>query len=184
MHGNTWSIALNKITLWVVAALLLGAATAANAAAQDVRVVFVNTPRILEQAPQAKAAGDKLQEEFAPKDADLSAKQKRLKDQEDKLVRDGPVLGDSERRKMERDLLSQQRELKRARDEFNEDLNLRRNEELSKLQRVVADAIVKIAKERKLDMVFETGVVYASDRVDITEEVLERLRKQFAESKK
>ncbi len=175
---------MKKISVWLVScAWLLLAADIASAA--EARVGFVNTPRILEQAPQAKAARERLEQEFAPRDSDLSAQQKTLKAQEEKLARDGAIMSEDERRKLEHDVLNQQRDLKRARETFTEDLNLRRNEEFAKLQREVGDAVVAIAKQDGYDLVFESGVVYASDKVDLTERVLGTLRQQFeAQSKK
>lgn len=142
----------------------------------NAKVAFVNTAKVLEQAPQAKAARERLETEFAPRDEQLLASQKQVKSQEERLLRDGAVMSEEERQKMERDILSLKRELKRSRDAFNEDLNLRRNDEFAKLQRQVAEAIVTIAKKNNFDLIFESGVVYASQKVDITDLVLEYLR--------
>jgi outer membrane protein len=156
---------------------LLLAGTASVAA--EARVGFVNTPRILEQAPQAKVARERLQQEFAPRDSELAAAQSSLKTLEERLARDGAIMSEDERRKLERDVLTQQRDLKRAREAFTEDLNLRRNEEFSRMQREVGEAVVAIAKQDGYDLIFETGVVYASERVDLTERVLGLLQQQF-----
>lgn len=174
---------MNKISLGTLLGLCLLLA-AANVAGADARVGFVNTPRILEQAPQAKMARERLEQEFAPRDSELAAAQKALKAQEEKLARDGAIMGEEERRKLEREVLTQQRDLKRAREAFTEDLNLRRNEEFARMQREVGDAIVAIAKKEGYDLIFETGVVYASERVDLTEKVLTLLRQQFAAQNK
>jgi outer membrane protein len=160
--------------LWVAALLFAG-----TSYADPVKVGFVNTGKVLENAPQAQAARKKLEQEFAPRDGEITAKQRKLKALDEKLSRDGDVMSDDERRKLERERLTQQRELKRTRDAFTEDLNLRRNEEFAKLQRTVAKAIVGIAKENGYDLVLEAGVVFASDRVDLTDKVLERLRATY-----
>ena len=175
---------MNRVIAVLLALMALTVVSAA-AVADEARVGFVNTPRILEQAPQAKSARERLEQEFAPRDSQLAAQQKTLSAQEEKLARDGSIMSDDERRKLERDVLSQQRDLKRAREAFTEDLNLRRNEEFSKLQREVGDAIVSIAKQDGYDLIFESGVVYASDKVDLTERVLGLLRQQVqAQAKK
>lgn len=165
-------------------ALLLGTLAHLPAQAADAQIAFVNTPRILEQAPQAKAARERLEREFAPRDGELVAAQKSLKAQEERLTRDGAIMREDERQKLEREILAQQRELKRSREAFTEDLNLRKNEEFAKLQRIVADAIVTIAKQSGYDLIFESGVVYASDKVDITKKVLDYLQQQFEADKK
>lgn len=96
---------------------------------------------------------------------------------EDKLTRDGAVMSESERSKAERELLNQKRDLKRSQDEFREDLNIRRNELLARLQKELNDAIVALAKAEGYDLVLFEGVVFASDRIDITDAVLEQLRR-------
>jgi len=171
---------MNKIrTLLAIACFLFSLGAQSVRAVEPARIAFVNTPQVLEQAPQAEAVRNTLQSEFAPRDAKLVAEQKKVKELEDKLARDSAIMSDEERRKLERDVLSQKREIKRARDEFNEDFNIRRNEELSKMQREIALSIVSLAKEKGFDLILESGVIYASDRVDITTEVIERLKQDY-----
>jgi len=156
-----------------------------NANAEEpVRIAFVNTPQVLEQVPQAESVRNTLQSEFAPRDAKLVAEQKKVKELEDKLSRDSAIMSNEGRRKLERDILSQKREIKRARDEFTEDFNIRRNEELSKMQREIALSIVSLAKEKGYDLILESGVIYASDRVDITTEVIDRLKRDYSKKPK
>jgi outer membrane protein len=169
-----------KTLYWFVVgwlALCMGAAWAA-----DARIAFVNSSEVLERAPQAVNARELLQAEFAPRDAQLVTEQQKLRSQEERLVRDGATMSDDERRRLEREITTLQRDVKRARDEFSEDLNIRRNEEFARLQREVAKVIVEVAKEGGYDMVLENGVVYASDRVDITAMVIERLKKSQSTS--
>jgi outer membrane protein len=119
-----------------------------------------------------------MEAEFAPREKELVALQRDIKQAEDKLSRDAAVMSDADRSKTERDLVSRKRELKRAQDEFREDLNIRRNEELSKLQRRLYDAIVDLAKAENYDLIVSEGVVFASTRIDITDAVLTRLKQQ------
>ena len=141
------------------------------------KIGFVNTERLLTEAPQVEAGTEKLKREFAPRDARLVADQKRLKGLEEKFQRNADIMSDSERRRMERSILSLQRDIKRSQEEFTEDFNIRRNEEFAELRRIVAKAIVDLAKERRYDLIFESGVVYADDDVDITDEVMRRLQR-------
>lgn len=166
---------MSKKWYWIVAAWM--AMSTGAAWGTDVRVAFVNSSEVLERAPQAENARALLQAEFAPRDAQLVADQQKLRSQEERLTRDGMSMGEDERRRLEREVTTLQRELKRARDEFSEDLNIRRNEEFARLQREVAKVIVEVAKEGGYDLVLENGVVYASERVDITNKVIDRLKK-------
>ena len=146
--------------------------------AQETRLAFVNTQRVMDKAPQAQAARELLKNEFAPRDKKIVAMQKELKKLEEELARNAAVLSESMRTRQERKITSLKRDIKRARDEFLEDLNLRRNEELGKLQKLISDAIVAVAREAGYDIILGDTVLYASERVDITDKVLDRLRQQ------
>jgi outer membrane protein len=159
-------------------ALGLGAALASsNLAAADYKIGVVQAVRVLEAAPQAEAAKKKLEAEFAGKDKALVAKQKELKALEDRSAKDGAIMSESERARLERDLANVRRELKRDSDEFRDDVNFRRNEEFAKIQKQIVEAIQVIAAEQKYDLVMGEGVIFASKAVDMTDLVIERLKK-------
>lgn len=150
----------------------------AGAWAGEIKIGFVNVAQVLQESPQAEQAKKRLEQEFAPRDKRLVSQQKELEKLQEKLNRDAAVMSESERGKLEREILAKQRDLKRAQDEFREDFNIRRNEELGKLQREIFDAIKALAQEEKYDLLLTDGVVYASDQIDVTEKVQERLRAQ------
>lgn len=161
----------------ISSALICLLALSTNAAmAAEPKLGFVNTARILKEAPQAEAARKKLESEFAPRDKKIVAMQKRLKQLEDRLSKNATTLPDPTRKKLERQIISDKRDIKRSREEFTEDLNIRRNEELNKLQKLVYDTIVAFSKELNYDLILGDSVLFASKRVDITDQVLARLK--------
>ncbi len=149
-----------------------------NALAQEIKIGFVNSARVLQEAPQAERARVKLQTEFEPRDKKIVVMQKALKKLEDEMNRDSAVMSETVRKKKERKLLTMKRDIKRTQEEFNEDLNLRRNEELNNLQQKVYEAIVSLAKEEHYDVILGDSVMFASKRVDITDKIIKRLSKK------
>lgn len=145
----------------------------------EVRVGVVNTVKLMEEAPQARDAQSRIESEFAPREKELVALQREIRNQEERLNRDGAVMSEAERSKLEREVLGLRRDLNRSQDEFRDDLNIRRNEALSKLQKVMYDATLALAKEQNYDLILGQGVVYASDKVDITPLVLKKLNADF-----
>ncbi len=148
---------------------------AANIAFAELKIGFVNVAKVLEKAPQAEKAKKRLEKEFSPRDKHLVSQGKEIQKLEEKLNRDGAVMGDSERRKLERDIIAKKREAKRSQQEFSEDFNMRRNEELGKLQREIIEAIRALAKEEKFDLLLTDGVIYASQQIDVTDQVQKKL---------
>lgn len=147
--------------------------------AADTRIGIVNTSKLLKEAPQAEAARKKLESEFAPRDVKIVGLQKLIKSLEDKLSKDSAIMSDTARKKQEREIVSKKRDVKRVREEFTEDFNFRRNEEIGKLQKLVSETILSLAKEKQYDIILNESVIYASQQVDITENVLGRLRKLY-----
>ena len=155
-----------------------------NSFAAELKIGFVNAAKVLEQAPQADAARAALEKEFSPRDKSLLESQKETRNLESRLTRDGAIMSESERRKLERDIVSRKRDIKREQEEFREDLNIRRNESFDKLRRRVYEVIVDISKKEKYDLVVSDGVVYADNRIDITDKVVARLKQEFKQSNK
>jgi outer membrane protein len=148
--------------------------TSANAA--ELKIGVVNAGAILEQSPQKTQALSRLEKEFLSRSKSLEKKHKNLRAAQEKLAQDGAILSATERKAKERDILSEQRELKRLQDEYSEDLSIRRNEELRKLEKEIAETIVNLAKKEAYDLVVYQGVIYASERTDMTAQVLELLK--------
>ena len=155
--------------------MALACAVAGTSAGADVMIGFVDVSRVLDQSPQARDARERIQAEFAPIDQEILRLQRDLRTLEEQLLRDGDVMANADRMRLERDVLSRKRELRRSQEEFREDLNLRRNQELQRLQRQVVLAIRAMAKAENYDLVISDGVLFASERIDLTGIVLERL---------
>jgi outer membrane protein len=146
--------------------------------ASEASIAFVNWSRLTNEAPQAEAALGSLEEEFGPRNRELAAELSDVRQLEERLSRDGAVMTDDEQRRLQREVVTRKRDLRRVEEEFREDFNMRRNEELNRLHRLVIDTVGEVAESRGFDLVITDGVVYASDRVDVTELVLDRLRER------
>ena len=84
-------------------------------------------------------------------------------------------MGEEERLNLQRQMQNTQRDLQRDRDEYLEDLNARRNEELGKLQRDVLARVQAYASAQKYDLVL-ADAIYVSGAVDITPAVITALQ--------
>ncbi len=154
--------------------LILASAVAAAPALASSKIGFVNTEKLLREAPLSVTAQKKLEREFAARDQELQKLAKQARDLQAQLDKDGVTMSDSERKAKERDLGNLNRDLQRQGREFREDLNLRRNEELGQIQERARKAIQDIAKAEKFDLIVEQAV-YVDPKSDITERVMKAL---------
>ena len=171
-----------RISAWTgLAALFVLLAGAAHAQTSGIRIGVVNVPRLLEQAPQAQSAMAALQEEFAPRQSAIVALQRSLQEKQQTYDRDGPVMGEAERLSLEREIRDDQRNLEREQNDYLEDLNIRRNEELGRLQRSLLQQVQAHARSAGYDLVV-ADVLYYSTAIDITEDVLRGLQESASQS--
>jgi len=145
--------------------------------ATELKIGYVNAVKVIEEAPQGESALKKLEAEFAPRDKQIVEMQNRLKHLEQDLEKNALVLKENEHRSREFEVVTLKRDLRRATQEFREDYNLRRNEELAALQKIVQKTIAEIAKQENYDLILESAV-YAGPKVDVTDKILKKLGKK------
>ena len=155
-----------------VVGIALACVFALPAAAQDLKIGVVSLPALIERAPQTKATMDALQEEFAPRQREFEAKKKEYDDLAAKIQKDLAVMGETERRNAQKEVRDLERDLARMQNEFQEDLNLRQNEEYGLLQRAMLKEVQDFAQAQGYDLIVGDGVLYVNAAVNITDEVL------------
>lgn len=165
---------MNKFACKVALVATVLTATGALAQAEELKIGYVNSERVLREAAPAKAAQTKLEAEFGKREKELADVAAKLKAASDKLEKDGPTLAEGERTRRQRDLVEQDRDFQRRRREFQEDLNQRKNEELSAVVERANKVIKQIFDQEKYDLILQE-VVFAGPRVDITKKVIDAL---------
>ena len=162
-----------------VAGIALVCAFVLPAAAQEMKIGVVSLPALIERAPQTKAAMDALQEEFAPRQREFQAKQKEYEDLAEKIQKDLAVMGETERRNAQKEVRDLERDLARMQNEFQEDLNLRQNEEYGTLQRDMLKEVQDFAEAQGYDLIVGDGVLYVTSAVNITDDVLRAVEANY-----
>jgi outer membrane protein len=138
------------------------------------RIGFVNSQKILNDAPQAARAKKKIEKDFEKRDQDLQRIAKQLQGMQETLDKNGLTMAESERRTKEREFADLNRDFQRKQREFREDLSQRQNEEMASIFERVNKIIKQIAEAEKYDIIFQEAV-YANPRIDITEKVIKAL---------
>ncbi|MBT9553948.1 MAG: OmpH family outer membrane protein [Hydrogenophaga sp.] len=158
----------------LLAVLLAGVCVASAAVAQDFKIGFVNTERVLREANLAKASQAKLEQEFSRREKDLQAVGSQLKAASEKLEREAPTLPEAQRITRQRQLVDQDRDFQRKQREFQEDVTVRKNEELQQVLEKANRVIKQVAETEKYDLILQEAV-YINPKHDITDKVLSGL---------
>ena len=179
------SISLNIVGL---ASILLVAALGVSsvvAQEQNLKIGYLDANFIIAQAPQGIAASNELKLKYANRENELRQLEAEIQTIKEKL--DDPAkfeLSGEEILQLQEESRIKSRELERGVAEVNEDFNWERNQELEKLQKTVSNLIYRIADEQKFDLIVQNPVIWVSDRINLTDEVLAALQAMFDESEK
>jgi len=158
--------------------LLLALATVSMNAQAELKAAYINSAKILQEAPQAKAATESLKKEFSQREQAL----RKLKAEIDKMTadlkKDGAIMSAEQRSKMEADILEKRRKFQFDAQSLKEDVDLRRRQEVQKLRNSISAVITSFAKKKGYDFIFTDGVAFAADKVNVTDEILKELKKK------
>ncbi|MBE9562635.1 MAG: OmpH family outer membrane protein [Proteobacteria bacterium] len=147
-------------------------------ASAELKIGFVNAIRVMDEAPQLKKASKALDTEFARRKRQIVSAKNELKKLEEKFQKDSAIMTDTKIKRESRKIRDKKRDLKRQQEEIGEDFNIRRSEELDKVQKAIIEVIQSIAEKESYDFILSEGVVWASKQVDITDKVLMKLGKK------
>ncbi|HEV2442322.1 MAG TPA: OmpH family outer membrane protein [Steroidobacteraceae bacterium] len=153
-------------------------ATPAQAQAAGLRIAYVNYGELLQQSPQAQSAVESLRAEFAPKQRTLQTEATELKSREDTLKKNEATMTQDQRDQAEIDLRERYQALSQKQSEIQDDVNARRNELMSELQKTLVQVVQNYAKQQRYDLVLADGVIYANSALDITPAILSALKSQ------
>jgi outer membrane protein len=159
---------------------VLALAAAAGPAWADLKIGVVNYSKLMQESPQAKTVQEALRGEFAGRQKDLQGQQVALKAKEEALAKDEVTMTPEQLAKAQKELRDGNRDLQQKVTEFQDDLNGRQNEELSKLQKALVEEVQNFAVAQKFDLVLADGVIFASPGLDITPQILTALQSRSA----
>lgn len=141
----------------------------------ELKIGFVKVDQILKDAPQAAESNKKLESEFKVRTEKLKKEISDLNKEEKDFKKNTITMSDSDKEKKQKQLQNARIDVQRSERELREDIDLRRREEITKLQNKVTKVIETLAERDKFDLILYTGVAYAGDKVDITPLILKEL---------
>jgi outer membrane protein len=162
--------------------LMLFMVVAAPAAAQQLRVGYVDMKQVLDNAPQVLAGREKLDLEFRPRNETIEFQERQVQAMDDRL-QIGDLTEDA-RIRLDRELREMSRNVNRQKEDLRDELSFRRTEEVQKLEDQINQAVGEIARNNGYDLILSSPVVYADPALDITQLILDQLRLEYEADKR
>lgn len=166
-------------SLSLAALLAVSTGLAGGAQAADLKIGVIDTAMLLQKSPQAQNAQAEMQKKFDVRRKDLVAEQDEIKSKQDQLSKNGATMSAAQMQDSQAQLDELQRDFSRKSGDFQDDYNMERNAQLSRLQQDVFKAAQEFAQSAKFNLIIAEGVVYKDSAVDVTDQVLAQMQKDY-----
>jgi len=141
----------------------------------EIKIGYVVVEKVLKDAPQTASSNKKLEKEFKSRTDDLQKKVKAVQAQEKDFKKNSLTMSDSDKQKAQKKIQNSKIEIQRIERELREDIDIRRREEIGRLQQQINKSIEELAEKEKYDLILYQGVAYASKGIDITDDLIKAL---------
>jgi len=161
-----------KLTILILLAMLSINVSAAG------KNAFINSKILLEKSPQAIAANERLQKQFGDRDQSLRKLAQDINKMEKTFQNDSAIMSDEQKKKAEDNIIQNKRRFQFEQQSLKEDLQVKQRELLQELQLSIKEVIQAYGEANGYDFIFtDASIAYASDAVNITEEIIKELQK-------
>lgn len=157
-------------------ALLVTAMLFSLNASAELKIAYIEMAQVM-QSQQAQDIGKKLQTEFSSRANQLDQLKKTLNDKRTALEKDSKKLSEADMRDKSKQISDLTIDFERKQRELNEDVNIRKNEEMAKFQQQLNKAVSNIAQADGYDLIVYNSVAYASKKINITDKVIAAIGK-------
>lgn len=168
----------NVFALFLLAAVMAGSARAQAPAAAPTKVAVIQIQAALVSTKEGQKAAAELETKMGPRKKELDGKQAELKDLQDKLQRGGNTLSDSAKEDLTRNIDQKTKSFNRQVEDAQAELEAEQQKLLQQLGQKMMQVIDKYAQNNGFSIVLDvsnpnTPVLYASNTIDITKEVID-----------
>jgi len=151
----------------------------ASLQAQPLKIGYININHLVINSPQFIKASQLIVKELEPQKNKLVTLGKQAQLLVNKFNKNNKGLTQDERKSEIKKITSLERELKRQALALKKQLKIRDKQELNKVQNLINKVIKEVAKEEKFDLVLYQKVAYASEKINITSKISQKLRQLF-----
>jgi outer membrane protein len=156
----------------------------ANAmAAGALKIGYVSVEKILAESPQVEAVNATMMERFGGRKTELQDMEKSIKEMQENYKKNELVMTEDKLNELKNDIIAKIQDFKQKEALLSQEVATMRNQQLAVLQESVRSIIQDVAKAEKYDLILSEGVAYADDKLDITDKILDRMKKAFDKDK-
>ena len=161
-----------KFTTFIVLALVSFGLNAAG------KTAYINSKVLLEESPQAITVKNQLRDQFGDRENSLRDMLQKIQQMEQTYQNDSAIMSAEQKKKAEENILQNKRRFQFEQQSLKQDLQGKQRELLREMETAIKTVIQAYGKQQGYDFIFtEASIAYASEAKDITQEILEQLKK-------
>lgn len=176
-----------KKNILFTAVLIISAMFTCSAFAADVtKIGVISFEKIIQESSAGKMMQKELKAKLEQLQGKLQAEEKKVKDMSAALEREALVLSAEKKLERQRELRDKADDLKKMNADYTQEMKLLQNKLMNEIQKDVFDITNKIGKTKGYTLIVEkkiAGVIYAGDKVEITDEVIKEYNSNYAKKK-
>jgi len=140
------------------------------------KIGFVDMETLINNSPQINNARATISSEFEVQYSDIEQKESNLELLENRITKDGAIMSLSELGKLQERARILERQIRRAKEDLKDAISIRNNQILNTIQKDLNDIVTQYAKDKGYDAILINAILYVSDEMDITQEILNILK--------
>lgn len=177
---------MKKRILFPAALIIAAMFTCSAFAADATKIGVVNFEKILKESSAGKMMQKELKAKLDELQAKLQAEEKKVKDLSAALERESLVLSAEKKLERQRELRDKADDLKKMNADYTQEMKILQNKRMNQIQKDIFDITNKMGKAQGYILIIEqkiAGVIYAADKVDITDEIIKEYNSTYAKKK-
>lgn len=141
--------------------------------AADLKVGVVNMKLVINKVPQAKIINERIQKQFKERTDSLVALRKKGEEIQKNAKRDAMTLTNAEKLEVQRKLKTLDSQFNLKQEFLQDDIAIVNKKEQKALLKKIADAVNKVARQQKLDIVITSeAAMFVNAKLDISDKVI------------
>ena len=174
---------MNRFVAALCATCLMFSA-AGKASAEDLKIVYIDSQKVITESLVGKEAFGKLKALSDQKEADLKKREAKIKGLSDQIQAKSATMSASAKEDLQKQYEKEVKEYNRTYKDAQDEL---RNEEMKILKpwtKDLEEIIKNYGQKNKIDLILDRTnpvVIYGSDKIDVTKAILEIFNKNYQE---
>lgn len=158
--------------LCLITLVQFGARAADKIGYVDMNILINNSPQILD-------ANQSLTREFEAQNNEISQQETDLQVLEESIRQEGNFMTPDELAKLQERARILERQVRRAKEDLKDAITIRNSQLVDEVQNEIKRVVASFAKANGYDVILINAILYANDRIDITDEILAQLREEY-----